>query len=80
MRLAREIAEAVYREQKAIRDRFGVELGQATVEGIIAAKLEPVREALRSAWAGEVCGPEMCCECPACKHVAEIWELLSEEE
>ena len=38
----------VYSEQKAIRDGFGVELGQATVEGIIAAKLEPVREALKA--------------------------------
>ena len=82
MKLADEIAEAVYREQGAIRDGFGpgVELSVAAAVGIIAAKLEPVREALRSAWAGEVCGPEMCCESPACKQVAEIWESLSEEE
>ena len=42
MKLANEIAEEVYREQKDIRDRFGVELGIETVKGIIAARLEPV--------------------------------------
>ena len=46
MKLAREIAEAVYREQKDIRDRFGVELGKATIEGIIASMLGPMREVM----------------------------------
>ena len=46
MKLANEIAEEIYREQKTIRDRFGVELGVETVKGIIAARLEPVKDAL----------------------------------
>ena len=36
MKLAREIAEAVYREQKEVRDRFGIELIEPVVAGIIA--------------------------------------------
>ena len=73
MKLARDIVEELASE-------LPLAWSTSQAESIIAARLEPVREALRSAWAGEVCGPEMCCECPACKHVAEIWELLSEEE
>ena len=48
MKLAREIAEAVYREQEEIRDRFRVELGRGTAEGIIAAKLKPVKEGFQA--------------------------------
>jgi len=77
MKLAREIAEKVGSLRGSTWDEDPGWL--ALAETIIAAKLEPVREALRSAWAGEVCGPEMCCESPACKQVAEIWESLSEE-
>ena len=84
MKLAREIAEALFPiNANTRRYNHGMtrerEAQREAATPIIAAKLEPVREALRSAWAGEVCGPEMCCESPACKQVAEIWESLSEE-
>ena len=54
----------------------------STAESIIAAKMEPVRHALRLAWDGEACPPEMNCECPNCKEVSVAMELLemSEEE
>jgi len=82
MRLAREIAEIADEKHSYSDDATGasgIDITAGQLESIIAAKLEPVRDALRSAWAGEVCGPEMCCESPACKQVAEIWESLSEE-
>jgi len=82
MRLAREIVKEAEEQYGNARyaDADVITADAREWESIIAAKLEPVREALRSAWAGEVCGPEMCCESPACKQVAEIWESLSEEE
>ena len=49
MRLAHEIAEAIYRHQREVRSQYGVDLTQATaeVERLIAAMLEPVRVALQ---------------------------------
>lgn len=47
MEIAREIVDEVYREQEKIRETFGVELEKPTVEGIIAARLEPAGEAIR---------------------------------
>jgi len=75
MKLADEIAEAVYREQGAIRDGFGpgVELSVAAAVGIIAAKLEPIREALMRIANFDHADD---CDCKACSALA----MLSEEE
>ena len=53
MKLANEIAEEIYHEQKEIRDKFGVELGVETIKGLIASRLEPLREMLAKAHASE---------------------------
>ena len=82
MKIAREIAEAVYHEQEEIRDRFRVELGKGTAEGIIAAKLEPIAKVIRDIWSGEceICGPggvvygeedRKPCRCPDCQAICD---------
>ena len=76
MKLAREIAEAVYREQKEVRDRFGIELIEPVVAGIIAAKLEPVRAALEHQL--QYSAPPDC-NCSYCVEGRAVLAHLSEE-
>ena len=92
MKIAREIAEAVYEEHWYSDDgtgRVGIDITSSELESIVAEKLEPAAKVIRDIWSGEceICGPggvvygeedRKPCRCPDCQAVCDAVAMFGD--